>query len=843
MDDDAPAFAPAKLRPPKFELERLERPRLAAALRSITSHALTLVTAPAGSGKTLGVATWAAMAEVPVAWLRLDPADHTPNRLVALVLAAVAVARPELGTPTWPGHEPISIESWLTRRLLIPLAEQGGSLVIVLDEAEVAPNGTLAIMLAWLLDNRDAGLHLCVIGREPPALPLARVEARGELLRVGVDQLWFREAELRAGRCGAPFELSRGWPIAVRLLEQAAGEGRVIPRQVANHRVLAFVIEEVLDRLEPELRGVLIDTAILDELELDACVAVSGRADAGEQLCAAFDSGLLYGARDSLRAHPLLREALLARLGLEGRERSLHRRASRFYAAHGRIDAALSHGVAAGDVDGLAQLACERGWTLLRAGQLDALAGLLAAVDEAGPSDALTPEQRSTLAVLRAWSTLRGDLPSTAGALEQARRALSAKDELLSRSLDALQALVELRGGEAARGLARAEAALSGLGVEQRGLRVVLRLAIALASELGHDLRGALEALARASLDAAIAPALPSLASIAAHRVRLLRKLARAGEALELGEAVAAKLVELGCDQAPAAGALALELAMVELERGDFEQAERTVLRGLGLVELGGDAAAHVRGLIALTRIRRARGDVEGVSQALERARVRCRAAQLPHLAVLVGIEQRPLTPWEHRLEGLGPLGELLRTELRLARAAAWLREPGSGSGRIGEVIAELELELEAAEAEGRRLVALQARVLLAALLPARERARAEALLHEAVAIAEPEQLRAPFLAAREQLVGFGASLPSWLADLLRPAPSSPVSAPEPPLSERELELLGEIARGLSNQLIARTLHISLATVKTHVHHILTKLEVRNRTEAVHRARSLGLID
>lgn len=842
MDEQVLAFAPAKLRPPEFAIELVARPRLAQVLRSIPEVALTLVTAPAGSGKTVGVARWAATAEVPVAWLRLDPSDHEPSRLLSALLAAVAVARPELRTPTWPEPGPIAIESWLTRRLLIPLAEHGGSLVIVLDEAEVAANGPLATMLEWLLDNREAGLHLCLIGREPPAIPLARVEAGGELLRVGVDPLWFDEPELRALVGAGSVELhriTRGWPVAVRLLVQAMREGRVIPREPIDsidRRVLAYVIEEVIDRLAPELRGVLIDTAILDELEPDACVTVSGRADAGERIWAALDSGLLYGDRDGLRAHPLLREALLGRLAVEDRQQALHRRASRFYAARGRIDAALRHGIAGADVEGLAELACDRGWTMLRAGQLDGLAGLIAAVEQAGSLDAIAPEQRATLAVLRAWSALRDGSP--AAALEQARARVG-DDDVLQRSLAALEALVDLRRGEAARGLARAEAALAGLDPDQRGLAVVLRLAIALVRELGHDVHGALEALALAGQDAALAPALPSLASITAHRVRLLRRLARAGEAIELAESIAARLASLGWDQTPAAGVLALELAMVQLDRGRFDEAERVARNALARVELGGDPAAHVRGLIGLARIRRARGDQDGVAQALELARARCRTTQLGYLAILVAIEDRPLLVGDDRLAMLGPLGELLRTELRLARASAWLSDSSSDPARVTELIDDLDHERQSADVEGRRLAALQTRVLLAALLLTRDRDRAEQRLAEALTLAEPEPLHGSLLAAREHLLGFGPALPAWL----RPSPSPRPAVTEPLLSERERELLGEIARGLSNQLIARTLHISLATVKTHVHHILTKLEVRNRTQAVHRARGLGLID
>ena len=189
---------------------------------------------------------------------------------------------------------------------------------------------------------------------------------------------------------------------------------------------------------------------------------------------------------------------------------------------------------------------------------------------------------------------------------------------------------------------------------------------------------------------------------------------------------MSARLLELGWDQTPAAGSLSIELAMIELARGRFAEAEQAALRGLASIELGGDAAAHVRGLIGLARIRRARGDTDGAAEALERTQAPRHAAHSRHLAILVAIEERPLSPLDDRLTTLGPLGAMLWTDLRLGRASAWLREPERDPARLPELIRELERELEAADAEGCRLVSLQARVLLAALSCTHDRDRAE---------------------------------------------------------------------------------------------------------------------
>lgn len=861
------AVAPSKLERPRAAIELLERPRLDALLAGIENHVLSVVVAPAGFGKSSSVAAWAGQARAPVAWLRLDAQDNQPARFVAAVLAAVASAQPELTPPSWPGGGRVEIQTWLARRLLIPLAQVQGSLTLVLDEIEAITAPEIWDALAWLLDNHCSRLRLCVLGREQPSLASARLEAAGSLLRIGPTELRFDADELRAaaasvlGREPTPSELawltarSEGWPVALRLLCMGLRSGAA-PSQAhdartaepIDRRALGYVIEEVVDRLPTVQRRRLLATSILDELEPDACAAVSGE-PSDEPLWTLFDAGLCVREGETLRHHALLREALRMRLpgepGLDPAQ--LHARAARWYLEQGREPLGLHHAVAAGELGLVAERVVARVWPTLRAGEFGRLADLLKLVEAAGDPASLELELRAPLALALAWSTLARNPGSTAAAIVEATELVDRLERegrpqpSLRGSLAALRGLIELRMGEPARGREIVEAAIAKLDNHERGLAVVLRLTAGLAAELATDWEPALEQLAMANRDAGADPPLASLPTIVGHRIRVLRRRARVSEARELAQSTRDTIEACGWTETPAAGQLDLEWAMLELARGEIERARGLAERGLRVVELGGDPSLRVRGFIALARIRRAAGDHDEAKGALDLAREVAATTGQVWLQLLVDIDQDPFASGPERLARLapqlGPLGGLLRNELYLRQAQRWL-EGAREQHERAQILAQLETELKRADAGGRRLEGLEHRALLAAFLAERDPLRARSLLDEALDLAEPEQLRQPFAGLEPRLRGLGR------ASVLLEAPSREAAAEDtaPLLSERELEVLAELARGLSNRLIASALHVSLATVKTHVHHILTKLEVTNRTGAVHRARELALL-
>lgn len=717
---------PAKLSRPDLRGELLARPRLVAALDELAERRVIVVSGPAGAGKTVAVAQWLAAREQAFAWVTLDEAEADPGTLVRDVLGALAgpgwVPEPR----AWPRpHEPVDVRAWWIEHVVLPLAGDGPPVVLVLDDAHGLAAPAVLEALGWLVRNCPSRLRLVLVGHRAPALPLARLEAAGAVGRLPVDALWLRADESSAllqrllgpaatpERCTALHERSGGWPAALRLM--ALAEGVPAEVSVASRRAIELVAEEVLDRQPPDRRAVLLDTAVLDTITPAMCTALGGRDDAEAVLWSLADEGLALpvGQGAGFRVLPLLRAALARRLEPAHRRR-LHALASRHLAAHDRLDEALDHAEAAGDEELAAELAATHGFSLLRARRMGRLARLLSTIDEhvRGASP--------LLATLDAWAALRQRPEVTREALERARSvvaglpaALPVRATLVA-SLAALDTFVTLRLGQAPADLDGRLADQAGL---PTGLVVALALAAGLVAEREGDSQRALARLERAArLALAATPALPSAITALAHRTRVLRRAGRVDEARGVVEQGRAAIEDHRWSGFPVAAELELEQAMLELDAGQHEAAERRIIAGLHALRLGDDPAAIARGLLGLAMARRARHDDEGAADAAAQAEAVARDAGITFLAA----------------------------------AARSLLEP--------------------------------------------------------------------------------------------PSPPLVTVATVEPISARELEVLELVAQGLSNQVVARRLFISPVTVKTHVHHILTKLAAKNRTEAVHRARAQGLL-
>jgi LuxR family maltose regulon positive regulatory protein len=726
---------PGKLSPPSLRDELLPRPRVFAALDGLGAPPVIVVSGPAGAGKTVAVAQWLAARAHASAWVTLDEADADVATLVRDVLGALAGPGWVPEPCAWPQpHEPLDVRAWWIEHVVLPLASDGPPVALVLDDVHALESPAALAALGWLLRDRPPRLRIGLVGQRPPSLPLARLEAAGAVARLPVDALWLTADESSAllarllgaaaspERCARLHARSGGWPAALRLM--ALADASLGADASASQRAIELVVEEVIEAQAPALRDVLLDTAVLDVVTPALGAALTGRDDAEATLWALADAGLVVpvGQGAGFRAQPLLRTALLRRLDRTRRGR-LHALASRHLAGHTQLDDALDHAEASGDATLLAELAAAHGFELLRARRLGRLGRLLAAIDE--------PTRRASplLATLDAWAALRHHPDAAREALERARDAVARLDAAaparatLQASLLALATFVSLRLGQVPEDL---DARIANEAALPTGLAVALAVGAGLVAEREGDSLRALARLDRAvRLALASVPALPSGITALAHRVRVLR---RAGRANEAHRAVLDGLTAIerhGWSALPVAAELELEQAMLELDAGQLEAAERRVIAGLHALRLSDDPAAIARGLLGLAMIRRARGDGEGAADA---------AAQVEVVA---------------RDAGIG----------FLAAAARSLLEPPPHS------------------------------------------------------------------------------------DVGVPVPAQDVGPREAePISARELEVLRLVAQGLTNQVVARRLFISPVTVKTHVHNILGKLAAKNRTEAVHQARTRGLL-
>lgn len=371
-----------KLAQPRPRREAVPRPRLDALLARAVDVPVTVVSAPAGFGKTTLLSTWLAGADLPVAWVSLDARDRHPGRFWSYVLTALDRAAPGSAAAglTLLGSGQAAVETVLAG-VINELSVRDDDLVLVLDDYHLADGPETAEAMAFLVEHLPPQLHLVISTRADPGLALSRLRVRGELVEVRAADLRFDGSEAAAylndlhalGLDADAVEVlearTEGWVAALQLavlsLRGRADVAGFIDRFAGDDRfVVDYLVDEVLDRQPDDVRRFLLDTSVLERLTAPLCEAVLGRAPGeGRSMLDLLDRQNLFlvpldDHRRWYRYHHLFGEVLRAHLGHErpGDVPDLHRRASRWHAENGDVEDAVRHALAAGDAARAADL-------------------------------------------------------------------------------------------------------------------------------------------------------------------------------------------------------------------------------------------------------------------------------------------------------------------------------------------------------------------------------------------------------------------------------------------------------------------------------------------------------
>ena len=362
------------------------RPRLIAQLDRGAASKLTLVSAPAGFGKSRLLAEWlagtsASAGEDSAAWLALDSGDNDPVTFWSYLVAALRTVEPGVGANELEflaSPQPPPIQMVLTT-LLNDVGATGSDIVLVLDDYHLVDSLEIQNAMAFLLDHLPPRLHLVIASRADPALPLARLRARGELVEVRAADLRFTpdEAaaylnevmglELTAADVAALEGRTEGW-IAALQLAALSMQGRddvagFIAGFTGDDRyIVDYLAEEVLHRQPGQVRDFLLHTSLLDRLNGPLCDAVTGPGG-GKAMLESLDRGNLFlvaldDRRQWYRYHHLFADVLRARLTEASPELVdvLHRRASDWFADHDERSEAIRHAIAGHQFDRAAEL-------------------------------------------------------------------------------------------------------------------------------------------------------------------------------------------------------------------------------------------------------------------------------------------------------------------------------------------------------------------------------------------------------------------------------------------------------------------------------------------------------
>src|SRR5829696_2833381 len=371
-----------KLYAPKLRRSLVARPRLRGRLRRGAESRLTLISAPAGFGKTTLLAEWLAAdgTERSVAWLSLDESDRQPASYWAYVVTTLQAAVPAVGTSALPLLQ--TAQPPIQTVLATVLNELGTALddvYLVLDDYHLVDSPDIQAGMTFLLEHLPPRVHLVISTREDPALPLARLRAGGELVEVRAADLRFTFEEvaaylndvvgldLAAGDLAALEGRTEGWIAALQLAALSMQGRDDVAGFVAgfagdDRYIVDYLADEVLGRQPAPVRDFLMRTSILDRLSGPLCDAVTGQ-HGGKAMLEALDRANLFlvpldDSRRWYRYHHLFADVLQTHLLDEhpGQVAALHRRASEWYEQHTEPAQAVRHALAAGDVERAAAL-------------------------------------------------------------------------------------------------------------------------------------------------------------------------------------------------------------------------------------------------------------------------------------------------------------------------------------------------------------------------------------------------------------------------------------------------------------------------------------------------------
>ena len=890
-----------KLHLPRPRAQLIPRSHLVERLQQGVAGALTLVSAPAGYGKTTLLAQWRASTRVPVAWLSLEPEDNEPVRFLTYFIAALQRLDPHLGAraQAWLSlPQPAELATVLTLLTNDLLGWQGEDFVLVLDDYHVITATPIHRTLTHLLEYLPPQIHLIIATRSDPPLPLARLRARGHLTELRAAELRFEAAEtgaflaevmgLRLSQEEATTLQTRteGWITGLQLaalsLQGRADVASALAAFTGSHRfVLDYLSEEVLSRQPAEVQTFLLQTAMLSRLSGSLCDAVTGQEQSQAMLEGLERANLFVIALDDVRGwyryHHLFADLLRSRLqkAMPASLPELHRRASRWYEVHDVILEAVHHAILAPDLERTIRLIEEHRHSLVLRGQARTVLAFL----HAFPDERI--QRNPSLCLSQGLLlTLTGQLPEALMRLQVAEQSASfiteeREAQAFLHQVAALQAYILFFQGDLESSIVLAEQASDHLAhcpVEVReGARVIAAHRVLLSgdvSRVGEQHVARLGSALSTGNDLSAMETLLDLTGILLH-ARLLRLRGRLRQAAAVYEQMAQ--VQDDHEGALISPGSCFGLGELSYEWNDLDTAERLLEQGRealrGSLTLAADAIAQ--GYATLARLHQVRHKPDSafalVGEFVKLAQTRQFApAQLAFARAVrarLAVMQGDLTEAVHWADASGlsasddPCYAREQEYLTFARVRIAQGRLDPAGPFLAEALRLLERWREDAEAKARMDSLLEILVLQSLALFAGSAHRTQALttLERALLLAEEESSIRLFVDEGEPMVVLlrqahaRGIAPDYVATLLsarstQPAASSRAFPLVEPLTERELAVLRLLVRGLSNAEIARDLIITVGTVKRHVNSIYGKLGVQSRAQAIARAQTLHVL-
>jgi LuxR family maltose regulon positive regulatory protein len=866
-----------KLHPPRRRRGVVARPRLSERLARTREARLTLVSAPPGFGKTTVLTQWLTDAPLSVAWLSLDKRDNDTALFWSYLVAALQAVAPGLAEDPIPPLPPEAAWAMLLNKLnVVP-----NDVVLVLDDYHVIQSPEIHDLIAFFVEHLPPQIHLVIATRTDPALPLARLRARGELVEIRATDLRFTLDEaaaylnevmgltLSAEDLATLERRTEGW-IAALQLAALSMQGRddvagFIAGFAGDDRyIVDYLVAEVLARQSTPVRNFLLRTCVLSRLSGPLCDAVTGQHD-GKLMLDELEVQNLFvvpldDRREWYRYHHLFADVLRVRLMDEQPQlvAELHRRASDWYDANGERPEAIRHAMAGDDQDRAADLVELAIPAMRQRRQEMTIRGWLEAI----PPDLIRARPGLSIAYVGALMA-SGDLDGVEARLQDVEHWLidtaestSEHHELrrLPMTIAVYRAAQARMRGDIDGSMTHARRAFDLTATEDHLERGAAAGLLALAYWTHGDLDTAHDWWANSSVELEQAGHLADVVGVAVALadIRIAQgRLREAQSTYEQGLAIAT-----GQDGPVLRGAADMHVGLSELliERNELDAASQQLLASRELGDHLGLPQNRYRSRVAMGRLRAAEGDLTGAIELLDEAERAYDGDFYPEVQPVAAVRA---AMWAKQGEHV--------------KALRWATERGLSATDNPDFLHEFEHLTLARILMGQNseeAAPLLARLLLAAEDGGRLRTVVAVLVLQSVARQErgdvPAALvplqRAVMLGEREGFVRVFADEGPRMTTLLRALPKqagvrrllgalSPTPGRKPAqvgtlerLSERELDVIRLLATDLDGPGIARELVVSLNTVRTHTKNIYAKLGVNNRRSAVRRAKDLHLV-
>ncbi len=866
-----------KLTLPRLRNNPVVRPRLLDRLNTAVSPQgsiqpkLTLITGPAGYGKTTLASQWIAQMARPVAWLSLDAADNDEARFLAYLFAAIGTVREEIGeaalarlTSTYLYNDS---EAILTA-LLNDLALGEETAVIVLDDYHLIAAPAVHTAVTFILQNMPVQLHLIITSRSEPPLPLALLRAQDALNWIGSRDLRFtpdEAAQFLQQTMGLQLthqqieqldEQVEGWVTGLQLIALALQESVALPEAFSGSQryLVDYLADQVLSRQPAEIQEFLLQTAVLTQFNASLCEQLTGHPS--QPLLEQIEAANLFlvpldAARRWYRYHHLFGDFLNGRLQQQKSPvqiAHLHQQAACWYHENGHSLIAVDHALAAADYDLAVVLMETVARDVLMFGEGITLRQWVEALPEACQTD------RPRLTLFYIWSLIR------TGDFAQAKRLLEAVSDHLDTPLlwgewSALRARLAMITGDTEINIRFSEKALSKLPEDQHMLRSEVAINLGFSHLQRAELDAARDAFAEAAQNTTHDPGLWAVMFATFYWGQTHERQAQLKEAFAIYErGLATATTHHASTPSAAVGFMHLGLGKLLYEWNRLGEAETHLRRALACAARSGDHKMLIYSREALAQLLLTLDDWPAAESLVVALEQQIQATTLSAFRADLALQRGDLRLVRQWADGLGiALSDAAEKICDLPGAYLLLAKFHIANRVYEPVLPVLEILGEFALARQSKSFGLNVS-LLQALVLAKMGAMETAVptFQQTLTQAEPGGYIRLFLdtpdPALHRLLHLAASNPvtaAYARTILTHCDPDAVE-PDPtiqPLSPRELDVLRHLAAGRTNRAIANEMILSLNTIKAHTRRLYAKLDVSNRTQAVARARDLHLLD